>query len=73
MSDDEIYPLTVAEIADAQRVDPKWKSFFKQEDPRGKIREVIIDETDVLVKDKSRLVIPKVLQARAIHWYHHYL
>ena len=73
MSDDEIYPLTVAEIADAQRVDPKWKSFFKQEDPRGKIRKVIIDETDVLVKDKSRLVIPKVLQARALQWYHHYL
>ena len=73
MSDDEIYPLTVAEIADAQRVDLKWKSFFKQEDPRGKIRKVIIDETDVLVKDKSRLVIPKVLQARALQWYHHYL
>ena len=24
-SDDEVYPLTVAEIADAQRADPKWK------------------------------------------------
>ena len=24
-SDGEIYPLTVAEIADAQRSDPKWK------------------------------------------------
>ena len=37
LSDDEIYPLTVAEIADAQRSDPKWKSFFKKEDPEGKI------------------------------------
>ena len=71
ISDDEVYPLTVAEIADAQRLDPKWKSFFKKEDPRGKIRKVIIDETDVLVKDKSRLVIPKVLQAKALQWYHH--
>ena len=41
----EIYPLTVAEIADAQRLDPKWKSFLKKEDPLGKIRRVIIDET----------------------------
>ena len=37
LSDDKIYPLTVAEIADAQRSDPKWKSFFKKEDPEGKI------------------------------------
>jgi len=73
LSDDEIYPLTVAEIADAQRSDPKWKSFFKKEDPEGKIRTVIIDETEVLVKHKSRLVIPKVLRVRALQWYHHYL
>ena len=39
ISDGEIYPLTVAEIADAQRVDLKWKSFFKKEDPRGKIEK----------------------------------
>ena len=35
-SDDEIYPLTVAEIADAQRSDPKWKIFFKEDDPKKK-------------------------------------
>jgi hypothetical protein len=73
LSDDEVYPLTVAEIADAQRADPKWKQIFKNKDPRGKIRKVIIDETEILVKDKSRLVIPAVLQTRAIQWYHHYL
>ena len=68
-----ITTLTIAEIADAQRTDPKWNSFFNEEDPEGKIRKVIIDETEILVKDKSRLVIPKVLQARAVQWYHHYL
>ena len=72
-SNDEIFPLTVAEIADAQRSDAKWKQFFKTKDPKRKIRKVIIDETEVLVKDQSRLVIPKVLQARALQWYHHYL
>jgi hypothetical protein len=40
---------------------------------RIQIQKVIIDETEVLVKDKSRLVIPQVLQARALQWYHHYL
>ena len=66
LSDDEIYHLTVAEIADTQRLVPKWKSFFNKEDPEGKVRTVIIDETEVLVKHKSRLVIPKVLRARAL-------
>ena len=73
LSDDEIYPLTVAEIADAQRSDPEWKKFFKYKDPKGKINKVIIDETEVLVYEDSRLVIPKVLRARAVQWYHHYL
>ena len=75
LSNDEIYPLNVAEIADAQRSVPKWKSFFKKEDPEGNIRTVIIDKTEVLVKHKLRLVIPKVLQVRALQlqWYHHYL
>ena len=72
-SDDKIYPLTVAEIADAQRSDPKWKIFFKEDDPKGKIRSVIIDETEVLVYTQSRLVIPQVLRTRAVQWYHHYL
>ena len=29
-SDDETYPLTVYEISDSQRSDPKWKKFFKK-------------------------------------------
>ena len=66
LSNDEVYHLTVAEIADAQRADPKWKQFFKKKDIKDKIRKVIIDETEVLVKDKSRLVIPKILQARVV-------
>ena len=73
LSDDEIYPLTVAEIADAQRSDPSWKIFFNKKDPKGRIHKVIIDETEVLVYKDSRLVVPKVLRARAVQWYHHYL
>ena len=39
LSDDEVYPLTVAEIADAQRADPKWKQFFKKKDPKAKFEK----------------------------------
>ena len=73
LSDDEIYHLTVSEIADAQRADPTWKKLFKEERSKSGIRKVIIDETEVLVFEKSRLVIPSVLRSRALQWYHHYL
>ena len=46
-SDDEIYPLTIAEIADAHRSDSKWKSFYKEKDPKGKICPVIINDTGI--------------------------
>ena len=72
-SDDKIYPLTIAEIVDAQKSDPKWKKLFKEDDPKGGNRSVIIDETDLLVYDQSRLVIPQILQTRVLQWYHHYL
>ena len=36
-SDSKIYPLTIAEIADAQRSDHKWKQFFKEDHPKEKI------------------------------------
>ena len=39
LSDDKIYPLNVAKIADAQRSDPKWKSFFKKDDAEGKFEQ----------------------------------
>eukprot|EP00957_Ditylum_brightwellii_P137019 10447697-Ditylum_brightwellii.AAC.1 len=34
---------------------------------------MIIDEVEVLVCNQSRLVIPQVLQTRAVQWYDHYL
>ena len=73
LSDDKIYPVAVAEIADGQRRDPLWKPFFKEKDPKRAIRKVIIEETEVLVKDQNRLVVPTALRARVLQWYHHYL
>ena len=64
--DKEIFPLTVEEIAQAQKKD---KSIQKDKD---KYENILVENTYVLCKDR-RLVIPKKLQYRAIAWYHHYL
>ena len=58
--------MTVAEIADVRRRDPLWKPFFKDTDQKREFYNVIIDKTEVLVKDQNRLVAPKVLRARVL-------
>ena len=64
--DDEIFPLTVEEIATAQKKDKTI-----QRDKQAYVRK-LVENTHVLCKD-GRLVIPRKLQYRAIAWYHHYL
>jgi len=64
----EIYPLTVTEIAVAQRKDKALKQLKFSE----KYDLLLIEDTHVLCKD-GKMVIPKSLQHRAVSWYHHYL
>jgi hypothetical protein len=64
--DKEIFPLTVDEIAKAQKKD---KTIQKD---KQKYENKKVENTYVLCKD-GWLVIPKRLQYRAIAWYHHYL
>ena len=66
--EEEIYPLTVKEIAEAQKYD---KTLVKLTQSR-KFKILVIENTHVLCKD-GKLVIPKSLQQRAVSWYHHYL
>jgi hypothetical protein len=66
--DDAIYPLTVPEIADAQKDDNTLSKLHKKKDYSFEL----IDSVKVLCKD-GKLVIPKNLQNRAVAWYHHYL
>ena len=78
VDDEDIYPVTVTEIADAQREDQKLKHLFDSTDRRLKNQKTIIDDTVVLVrredpKDRPRLIIPDSLQEKVIRWYHHYL
>ena len=71
--DDEIYPLTVTEIVDAQKADTKLKEFFKPNATPDTGLEIRIIEDQKCICNKGRLVIPKPLQRRATMWYHHYL
>jgi hypothetical protein len=71
--DDEIYPLTVKEIVEAQKADSKIKHFFKSNAVLDKGLELQLIENKCCICHKGRLVIPKPLQCCAVMWYHHYL
>ncbi len=66
--EEEIYPLTVKEIAKAQRLDMHFKTTTLKE----KYENTLIENTPVFCKNK-KLVIPRSLQHRAVSWYHYYL
>ena len=66
--DEEIFPITVKEIAEAQKKDKTILNLCNKE----KLQTLLIENTEVLCKDK-KLVIPKSLQAQIVQWYHHYL
>ncbi len=66
--DDEIYPLTVKEIAEEQRKDKTLRTINDED----KYKVLLIENIKVLCKD-GKLVIPKSLQTRTVAWYHHYL
>ena len=53
-----MYPLTVSEIATNQRQSKKFRSVFAKQKPPPEISLKIIGDTEVLVYDNHRLVIP---------------
>ncbi len=66
--DDVIYPLTLKEIALAQADNLVLKKLSKTDN----YSTYLVEDSQVLRKD-GKMVIPKVLQHRAVSWYHHYL
>jgi hypothetical protein len=70
----KIYPLTLAEIADAQRNDQELKAYFKKNAkmPQKDMGLHLIENTKVLCKN-GKLMIPTSLRHMAVSWYHHYL
>jgi hypothetical protein len=71
--EDEIYPLTVKEIVEAQKADTKLNHFFESNAVLDKGLELQLIENESCICHKGRLVIPKPLQCCAVMWYHHYL
>ncbi len=71
--EDEIYPLTTAEIAAAQRANVSLKHLFNRNAEIDQGLEIkLIENTTCVCKD-GQLVIPKPLQVHVVKWYHHYL
>jgi hypothetical protein len=70
----EIYPLTITEIAEAQRKDRELKVNFKKNAkmPQKDIGFHLIEDIKVLCKN-GKLMIPASLRHKAVSWYHHYL
>jgi hypothetical protein len=66
--ENEIYPFTVKEIAEAQKLD----RLFKVTALKEKYEKNLIESTSVFCKN-GKLAIPWSLQHRAVSWYHHYL
>ncbi len=71
--DDEIYPLTKAEIVETQWADAAYKHLFKCNAVIDQGLEIKIIENTLCVCKDGRLVIPKPLQRQAVLWYHHNL
>ncbi len=72
--EEEVYPLTLTEIADAQRKDQELKAYFKKNAimPHKDMGTQLVEDTKVLCK-KGKVIIPTTLHQRAVKWYHHYL
>ncbi len=71
--EEEIFPLTTPEIAEAQNANSKLKHCFKRNTVLDKGLDVrLVDNTYVVYKD-GRMIIPKPLQRCTMLWHHHYL
>jgi hypothetical protein len=72
--EDNIYPLTTIEIAEAQRKDQEIKACFKKNTKMQQkdIGLLLIEDTKVLCKN-GKLIIPASPRHRAVSWYHDYL
>ncbi len=71
--EEEIFPLTTPEIAEAQKANGKLKHCFRCNAVLDKGLEVrLVDNTYVVCKD-GKMIIPKPLQRCTVLWYHHYL
>ena len=72
--EDKVYPLTLIEIADAQRKDQELTVCYrkKAQMPQKDICFHLIEDTKVLCKN-GKIIIPASLRCRAVSWNHNCL
>ncbi len=71
--EEEIFPLTTPEIAEAQKANVKLKHCFRRNTVLDKGLEVRLVDDTYAVCNYGKMIIPKPLQRRTVLWYHHYL
>ena len=64
--EEDIYPLTTVEIADAQQADTTYKHFFMRNAVIDQGLEIKLIESILCVCKDGRLVTPKPLQKQAV-------
>jgi hypothetical protein len=73
--EDNIYPLTTIEIAEAQRKYRELLKVYLEKNAKILKKDIcfqLIGDTNVLCNN-GKLIIPASLRHRAVSWYHHYL
>ncbi len=72
--EDEVYLLTIVEIAEAQCKDRELNFYYEKNTqvPQKNTCFHLIEDTKVLCKN-GKIIIPASLRCRAVSWYHHYL
>jgi hypothetical protein len=67
--EEEVYPLTLTEIAEAQRKDQELKAYFKNNAimPHKDMGIQLIEDTKVVCKNR-KIIIPTSLRQRAVKW-----
>ena len=74
---EEIYPLTIAEIAEAQHADKNLCKLFKHWGEKLSTTQQyqlsLIENTTVITTKSLQMAILEPLRFRAVQWYHYYL
>ncbi len=74
IEEEDVYSLTLTEMADAQRKDQELKAYLKKNaiEPQKDIGLHLIEDIKVLCKNE-KVMIPTSLWHRAVSWYQYYL
>ena len=70
---ESIYPPTVKEIADAQQSSTQFKEYFRRGGELPAKYEFSYIDSEKVLTEKGRMLIPKSLHRKILDWYHHYL